>query len=451
MKQLLLHPLIFTLIIGTALVYLPLAFQLINTNINLVEKFEKVCIFLLLLSIGGGGGFSLLNKFNPDTLYITGKTLPSMIMQLGVYLLCCLFLASRLRKTLKDSINIIFTLVKNHPFFCFYHLAALLSSLLSQNPGLALRTNIVIVVTALVFIYVGKQYRMKELFTMVVWYHTVLLLMSVLQGNHGESWTGVLGHKNQFGPTMALTAVLLYLQSVRLPKYRWLFLGLAALAIFCVQKANSGMAKVVLMVLISLLGFLRFVRRLPPRLAFACMGVFLAIGMALVIFLTENAEYIVVEKLGKDMTLTGRTYIWPLVIAAINKRPWLGYGYQGFWQPWRGDANLGLEIITPDGFIAMHSHNGFLDMALELGWGGLSLFIISLLMNIYYGVRHLTRSKGPESVLPLLIFTWIVITNITEVGINLISRSWVFYVLMTARLTMNQGLEDFRSNSKFQE
>jgi O-antigen ligase len=451
MKQILLHPLIFTLIIGTALVYLPLAFQLINTNTNLVEKFEKCCIFLLLLTIAGGGGFSILSKFHPEALYLTSKTLPSMIMQLGVYLICCLFLASRLRNTLKDSINIILLLVKNHPFFCLYNLTALLSSILSQTPVLALRTNIVILVTAFVFIYVGKQYNMKELFIMVVWYHTVLLLMSVLHGNQGDSWTGVLGHKNQFGPTMALTAVLLYLQSVRVPRYRWLFLGLAALAIFCVQKASSGMGKVVLILLISLLGFLRFIKRLPPRLAFACMGVFLAIGMALVILITENAEYIVVEKLGKDMTLTGRTHIWPLVVAAINRRPWLGYGYQGFWQPWRGEANQGLEIVTPSGFIAMHSHNGFLDMALELGWVGLSLFILSLLMNIYYGVRHLTRSKGPESVLPLLIFTWIVITNITEVGINQISRSWVFYVLMTARLTMNQALEDFRSHSKFQE
>jgi O-antigen ligase len=181
------------------------------------------------------------------------------------------------------------------------------------------------------------------------------------------------------------------------------------------------------------------------------MGVFLAIGVSLVILITENAEYIIVEKLGKDMTLTGRTYIWPQVVQEINKRPWIGHGYQGFWQPWLPEPNPALHMVTPSSFRAMHSHNGFLDMALDVGWVGLSLFILSLLTNIYYGVLHLTRSKEPESVFPLLIFSWIVIINITEVGINSISPSWIFYVLMTARLSLDNALANFTSNPQLQE
>lgn len=451
MKQLLLHPLIFTLIIGAALVYLALGFQLINTNSSRSKIFEKICMVLLILSISGGGGFSILSKFHPETLYFNSKTLPSIIMQIGVYFICCLFLYSRLKNTLKDSINSLFFLIRSNPFFCFYNLIVLLASILSRTPYYTLKASIVFLLTNLVFIYTAKQCKIKELFILLLWYHTVVLLMSVLHGNHGDSWSGVFGHKNPFGTTMALTAILLYLQSVRVPKYRWLFLGLAALAIFCVQKSTSGMAKVLLIVLVCLLGFLSFIRRLPPRLAFACMGVFLAIGVSLVILITENAEYIIVEKLGKDMTLTGRTYIWPLVVQAINKSPWIGYGYQGFWQPWLPEPNPALHIVTPSGFIAMHSHNGFLDMALDLGWVGLSLFILSLLTNIYYGVLYLTRSKEPESVLPLLIFTWIVITNITEVSINTISTSWIFYVLMTARLSLDNALANFTGNPQLQE
>jgi O-antigen ligase len=277
--------------------------------------------------------------------------------------------------------------------------------------------------------------------------------MSVFRGNHGGAWTGVFAHKNAFGLTMALVPIVMYLQSVRIPKYRWLFLGLAALAVFCVQKSQSGMAKVLFILLLSLLGFLRFIKRLPPRLAFASMGMFLAIGISLLILISENAEYIIVEKLGKDMTLTGRTYIWSLVVPAINRHPWLGYGYQGFWQPWRGLENPANIIRHPKfgDFIPMHSHNGFLDMALNVGWVGLALFILSLLVNLYYGVQHLTRSKGPESVLPLVVLTWAVMSNITENGIDTITSSWILYVVMTARLTMDNTLDNFRGKPQLQE
>jgi O-antigen ligase len=340
-----------------------------------------------------------------------------------------------------------------NPFFCIYNLIVLLSSFLSDNPGYTEKASLVFIGTNVFFIYIGKEYTFKDLFFILVWVNIELLLMSVFRGNHGGAWTGVFAHKNAFGLTMALVPIVMYLQSVRIPKYRWLFLGLAALAVFCVQKSQSGMAKVLFILLLSLLGFLRFIKRLPPRLAFASMGMFLAIGISLLILISENAEYIIVEKLGKDMTLTGRTYIWSLVVPAINRHPWLGYGYQGFWQPWRGLENPANIIRHPKfgDFIPMHSHNGFLDMALNVGWVGLALFILSLLVNLYYGVQHLTRSKGPESVLPLVVLTWAVMSNITENGIDTITSSWILYVVMTARLTMDNTLDNFRGKPQLQE
>jgi hypothetical protein len=41
----------------------------------------------------------------------------------------------------------------------------------------------------------------------------------------------------------------------------------------------------------------------------------------------------VLDLLGKDQTLTGRTDLWPLVIDSIAERPMLDWGYRAFSSP----------------------------------------------------------------------------------------------------------------------
>jgi O-antigen ligase len=165
------------------------------------------------------------------------------------------------------------------------------------------------------------------------------------------------------------------------------------------------------------------------------MSFFLAIGLSVVIMITTNAEYIIIEKLGKDMTLSGRTTIWE-EIGHVNERPWFGYGYDGFWQFWRGIDNPAYSIKTDSGFVPHNSHNGFIEMWLTVGWVGLALFMYSFLTNIYNGVLYLIHNQEQESALPLLIFTWILIIAITEFFIMRIGTHWMFYVLMTTQLAL---------------
>jgi O-antigen ligase len=451
MKQLLLHPLVLTLLLGVALVYIVILFQLISSNKRWAEIGESVFIILSMLIISGMN-IGISGRFHPNALYDHDITLPYRIMAIGFYAPFFILLFPRLYYTSQDLRYVLLLILNKSTFFSIYIFIMLLSSLLSETPEYSLKASFICLIVTGGFIYVGKQYDMKKIFNLLLWYHTVVLFLSLVFGNKTGAWNGIYLHKNIFGSTMALAGSLMYLQSVRKPKYKWLFLCLAALAFFCVLQSQGGLARVLLVVLISLLVFLNFIRRLPPRLAFACMGIFLAIGITLGILITENAEYIIVEKLGKDMTLTGRTYIWYRVVDAINRRPWFGYGYEGFWQFWRGADNpaLLIRLSEADGFLPHHSHNGYLDIGLNLGWLGLAAFIVSLLTGIYYGVLHLTRSKEPESFLPLVSLTWIVMGNLTEGGLDKISMPWILYVLMTVRLTMNT-VDNFSGNPQFQK
>ncbi|MEQ8972296.1 MAG: O-antigen ligase [Coleofasciculus sp. C1-SOL-03] len=437
MKQLILHPLVFTLLVLASIVYFIISYQLISRNLKWAKIIEKIFIISSMLIIGGMT-IKFTGRFHPQAFYVPGQRFSYILMALSFYAPFFVLLLPRFRYTLRSYISALITFLKANPFFCIFILFRLIASILSATPEHTFKATIILLIVTVCFIYVGKQYSMKGLFDLLLWHHVIALLLSLFFGRD-SNWKGIYIHKNIFGFTMDLAAILLYLQSIRVPRYKALFLALSALAVFCALQSNSGMAKVLLIILIFLLVFLRFLRQLPPRLAFASMGIFLAIGISLVILISENAEYLIVEKLGKDMTLTGRTYIWREVIKAVNKHPWFGYGYEGFWQFWRGLDNPALMLRFPEfnGFMPEQSHNGYLEIALEVGWIGLALFIASLLISVYYGVLHLTRSQDPESVLPLLIFTYIIMTNVTESGINYISMTWILYVFMATRLSLN--------------
>ena len=61
-------------------------------------------------------------------------------------------------------------------------------------------------------------------------------------------------------------------------------------------------------------------------------GVLLAItGVPLILSPFIFYEQIVTA-LGRDVELTGRLVLWPLVAQYIALRPYLGYGYYGFWR-----------------------------------------------------------------------------------------------------------------------
>lgn len=444
MKELILHPLIFTLLFLAGSVYFVIAFQLINSNSRWSKLFEQACATVFIMVIGGIT-IGLMNKFHPQVLSLRTTTLPTLSLTLATYGACLLLLAPRLNNNLKDTVYVLSSFLKKNLFFCAYILIMLLSFAFSNIPASTFKASIVHIGVTLALIYIGKQYSWKKLLTIITWYHGIAVILFLVFGQHH------LGHKNYAGPTMAMSAIILYLCSVNTSKkYKLIFMSLATLAVIFVQQAESGMGKALLFILICLLGFLRFLKRLPPRTAFACMGVFLALAVSLVILITENAEYIIVEKLGKNMTLTGRTYIWTHVVDAINKYPLFGYGYRGFWQEWRGVDDPSFNVRTPSGFKAMHAHNGFLDMGLDFGWIGLTLFSLSLLVNIYYGVLHLIRTQDNTAGLPLIIFTWLMITNFTETTLVSISSGWAFYVLMTARLTMDATAEDISDDAYIQ-
>ena len=90
------------------------------------------------------------------------------------------------------------------------------------------------------------------------------------------------------------------------------------------------------------------------------------------------------EATDRTRTLTGRTFLWQLILEQIHRHPWFGAGYGGFWV-YDGKAYLSV-IHQLDWGPPSQAHDGYLDILNDIGIVGFVLFlgvIIAHLRNLY--------------------------------------------------------------------
>jgi O-antigen ligase len=442
MKEIIKDPFILSILIAMAGIYILLIYNAAAKNPKLSLLLENIFAGIFLFSISGATGVTVMpfKKLHPQNLANSSTTPMTIMMQIGIYAVFIIILSPRLSQTLKDLFQVGVNLIIREPYLAVLLLLISLSAFWSDTTLPTLKASLVILETAGIAIYIGKQHKWDNLYPFMRFVGLFVVLYSLVKPSAGGDgkWMGILGHKNQFSFFMAQTAVLWLLHAISSPKQRYFSLLIFVLALIGLQKGGSGASKVLVVVLFSLWGYLGVIKKLPVRLAFVSVILFMVVSICLAIVISDNLEAIVVGGLGKDLTLTGRTEFWPQIIDKINQRPLLGYGVAGFWQPWRGIDNPAANIIeVKSQFKPPHSHNGFLDMACALGWGGLALFVMSFFSNIAKGVVYLTRAKMPEAALPLLLLTYILMTNLTETGVFAVSSIWFWYIVVTVRLSLD--------------
>ena len=130
------------------------------------------------------------------------------------------------------------------------------------------------------------------------------------------------------------------------------------------------------------------------------------------------------EAMGKDVTLTGRTQIWRLVLG-MTGNPLIGTGFESFWLPgWRRDKIWSIYWWHPN-----EAHNGYIEVFLNLGWIGI-LLIATLLITGYRNILANMRSDPNLGRLKLAFFAAAVIYNYTEAGFRMLDPIWI--ILLTA-------------------
>ena len=438
MKDIILDPVFLVFILAIGLIYIGVAFHLTSRNPKLAAKLETLLIVLFILTFSRLE-LELFERLSPESLAEHGKTMPAIAAQLGLYAAILFILLPRLRHTLKDFLHILSIILTQDPFLCLLMLMVGLSAIWSQTPIETFKMSLVLLSTTTICVYIAKQYNWQNLDNFFRGSGALVALLSLIIRNPiGKGWSGVLGHPNQLGSSMALVATLWIWYIINHGKQRWLALVIVGISLLLLYKTNSAGAKVQLVVLLSFLIYLRFIKSLSSQWAFIAVVLFLVIVTIATILVTENLETIVVDTLGKDLTFTGRTPLWQLLWERkIKSHFWLGYGYESFWQPWRGIDNPANDVVFANGWRATHAHNGFVELFLALGVIGFVLFAFSFLTTIARSVLYMSQSKEVESVLPLVFLIFLLIPNLSLSRLLEFGDIWCYYIFVVVRLNLD--------------
>lgn len=247
-----------------------------------------------------------------------------------------------------------------------------------------------------------------------------------------EMWTGVTSQKNALG-RLCMISIFFLLWSLhqrwrkRAPvagRYLgWADVSVILVAMYLLNGADSSTSFATLMAGIATFLGLRLCLKLklmvPQAGLLALMTFIIAFGVSAP-FLGGSNVATFSSSLGRDETLTGRMEVWAAVLPVMKQQPLLGHGFGSFWT----DARRELYDIPT-------AHNGYLDILLELGEVGLTLYIVWLLSCVRQLHRALVQDYDWAS-LALCFLLMGLVYNTTESALNSLTEHMTAVVVLVS-------------------
>ena len=324
---------------------------------------------------------------------------------------------------------------------------AILSAVWSVAVPATISSAAGLLITTAFGFYLSSRFRVGELLRLLGYALAAVALLSFMLtipplsshfsfAHPGGEWHGVFTHKNTLGRMMALGTAVFLVLALHLSRRRWIaWLGCGA-CIVLVLLSQSTTALASVLTSLALFPMFSTLRWRSTRIIPLLIGAVLALGVAATIVLVNTESVFAI--VGKDATLTGRTGLWSAVLERIRYRPWLGYGFGAFWQGWDGESGTVWSAI---GWRAPDAHNGFLELWLGLGLGGLAIFVWSFAVVTTRAVATLQAVRTVESIWPLMLLTFVALNNLTESAV--FSRvEWILYVATASSALLREGRRD---------
>jgi len=160
--------------------------------------------------------------------------------------------------------------------------------------------------------------------------------------------------------------------------------------------------------------------------------IFAVIAVASIAGVAKYSEEIL-DLMGKDPTLTGRTGVWEIAIERAMERPLLGYGYRAYWTP----ENKKRLKPTEDWSDSIgHAHNTYIDLMVELGFLGIVAFLFIFSILIFRMAQRLMEHRDVINIWSISCISFIMIRGTTESTIlQHADINWIYFVYFFALYT----------------
>jgi len=274
------------------------------------------------------------------------------------------------------------------PFLIALLIVTAASFLWSLDPSLTERRSIAVVATSLAGLYLAARYDWRTLLRLMgaVWLFMAIVSIgavivapgfAIMSEIHPGAWKGLWWEKNTLGGHMARAAFLCAFLYILDRPWRPVWGVAVFLCTALVIASTSKTALLGLMLGFGIL-FAGWISRKGAGITITCLwsGIVLSSAFAAIMIIEPG---IILNLLGRDATLTGRTDIWAVLADAIADRPLLGYGYGAFWQL---DSMPAYRVRSATEWLVPTTHNGWLETALSVGLIGLGLLVANFVLFV---------------------------------------------------------------------
>lgn len=397
-----------------------------------IRKIDTLVAFLGLL-IFVGGLEATMTSFDPTAGGATSTGNLRLQLTSGlIYLAIISLILARIEKFISYS--------QSNLVMIGFLLIPLFSVFWSIAPDVTARRGIALLGTSLFAMYLAFALPVERVIRILAVVYAITTIGSIIviaalpaYGTHqfGEYvglWRGLYAQKNTFGATMAMAAFVIFLCPKYTSRERLLGRIFVVLCLFLMLMSQSRAAWISFAcVCVVAMAVWRASGRGPKTSVKIFLLTLSSIVVGVVIF--KNAIPLL-ELIGKDPTLTGRTDVWALALDRAADRPVLGFGYRAYWIEGNKIRLMATESWADH---INHGHNTYLDLFVELGYLGILGFVLilgTLLSKLFSRMRH---EKDYVNIFAASIMAFILIRGAAESTIlQHADINWVMFVYFSS-------------------
>jgi exopolysaccharide production protein ExoQ len=269
-------------------------------------------------------------------------------------------------------------------------------------------------------LFIGSRFALREQFYMALCALGFGAFMSVIAvvgfpvvGVHGSefpgAWRGVFGHKNALGSYASMLMIMSFLLAIDPEKKKpiawWGVIFSAIMVLKTTSKTSLVISVVALGVVYFCCNFRWRGKKAIVILDLAIMTSVITLGLIISMWVP------LVQGLGKDATISGRTPIWASIWSQVSAHPFFGFGRAGFFAP---GSPYSQQTYADIGFWIPHAHNGYLELFLDIGLFGFAVFLAVFFLAYSNSIHRVLTAQYAGDFFPLALLVVLTINNLTE-------------------------------------